>query len=221
MTLYDTSNALMCKAFPISLRGPARMQYNRLRPASIATFDQLAREFELNFLASVRPKPSATLLLGLSQKDDEPLSHFVTHFATKIRGLPDTHPSLIMQVFLMGLRPSRFFWSLVERPPTAIPEMLQHANQYVAVEALMAGKSKEHKRLLRKRIDQPDAPPPRLLLLPLNSSRMKIFLQIKEKGLLKAPNPMRAPCELRDRLKYCWFHRDYGHDTKECRDLKD
>ena len=31
---------------------------------------------------------------------------------------------------------------------------------------------------------------------------------------------MKAPHELRDRSKYRWFHHDYEHDTKECRDLK-
>ena len=208
------------------------MWYSRLRLASIASFDQLAKEFELNFLASVRPESSVALLLGLRQKDDEPLSHFVTRFATEIRGLPDAHPSLIMQAFLIGLRPSRFFWSLVERSSTSIPEMLQLANQYVATEALMTGKREEHKRLRaestrgqalaspRRTIDRPDAPLPRTPLPPLNSSRTEIFLQIREKGLLKAPNLMKAPRELRDRSKYCRFHCDYGHDTEECRDLK-
>ncbi|RWV83798.1 hypothetical protein GW17_00054548 [Ensete ventricosum] len=42
----------------------------------------------------------------------------------------------------------------------------------------------------------------------------------REKGLLKAPNPIRTRFKEDDHGHYCRFHRDYGHDTKECYDLK-
>ncbi|RWV77491.1 hypothetical protein GW17_00061666 [Ensete ventricosum] len=61
---------------------------------------------------------------------------------------------------------------------------------------------------------------PRLPNTPLSSTRTKIFLQIREKGVLKAPNPMRTRPEEHDRGCYYHFHRDYGHDTEECYDLK-
>ncbi|RZR97468.1 hypothetical protein BHM03_00026652, partial [Ensete ventricosum] len=74
MALYDTSDALMCRTFPMTLRGPARMWYSRIKPSSISSFNQFVKEFELNFIVSSCPRPTAASLLGLTQGNDEPLA---------------------------------------------------------------------------------------------------------------------------------------------------
>lgn len=73
-----TKDALMYCMFPTTLRGLAWEWYSRLKPLSISSFAQLAKEFELYFLANVCPKLSMMVLLRPRQMEDEPISHFVT-----------------------------------------------------------------------------------------------------------------------------------------------
>ncbi|RWW12221.1 hypothetical protein GW17_00024120 [Ensete ventricosum] len=113
--------------------------------------------------------------------------------------------------------------------PSRIPSL---ANQYVAVESLVARKREDQKRprpelsrgqpsgLPRRRTDRPELPPLRPPPVPLNSTRTEIFLRVWEKGLLRAPNSIKMHKEGRDRRRYYRFHRDYRHDTKECHDLR-
>ena len=39
-------------------------------------------------------------------------------------------------------------------------------------------------------------------------------------NLLKKLSKLKSPPEKRDRLKYCRYHKDHGHNTKDCSRLK-
>ncbi|XP_030940301.1 uncharacterized protein LOC115965269 [Quercus lobata] len=45
-------------------------------------------------------------------------------------------------------------------------------------------------------------------------------MQIKDDPSLKWPEKMKGNPNKRNKNKYCHFHRDHGHDTDECYDLK-
>ena len=49
----------------------------------------------------------------------------------------------------------------------------------------------------------------------------KIFTQIKDEDYLTWPRPLHSSPNVRDKNKYCRFHKDHGHNTEDCRDLKE
>ena len=47
----------------------------------------------------------------------------------------------------------------------------------------------------------------------------RILPRIRDLGLLREPQPMRIPMEMRDSGMYCEFHREVGHTTARCKNL--
>ena len=54
----------------------------------------------------------------------------------------------------------------------------------------------------------------------LNAPLDQVLMQIKNDPSMKWPEKMKGDPNKRNKNKYCRFHRDYGHDTDECYDLK-
>ena len=55
---------------------------------------------------------------------------------------------------------------------------------------------------------------------PLNVPLEQVLMQIKDDPSLKWPEKIKGDPNKCNRNKYCRFHKDYGHDTDECFDLK-
>ena len=49
----------------------------------------------------------------------------------------------------------------------------------------------------------------------------KILVQIKDEHYLKWPRSLHSSPNVQDKKKYCWFHKDHGHCTEDCWDLKE
>ena len=55
---------------------------------------------------------------------------------------------------------------------------------------------------------------------PLNTPIDQVLMHIKDEGALTFPGKRKGDPSKRSRDKYCRFHRDHGHDTFKCYDLK-
>ena len=54
----------------------------------------------------------------------------------------------------------------------------------------------------------------------MNIPLEQVLMQIKDNPSLKWPEKMKGDPNKHNRNKYCRFHKDHGHDTDECFDLK-
>ena len=134
-----------------------------------------------------------------------------------------------------------FVASLAKNPPKIMAEALLKAQKYMnAEEALVAidgadktkKKDREDDRRGQKR-DRADRrndegnkrreeKNPRLgrftpLVMPVD----QILTEIRDEPSLKWPRPLHSSPNVRDKRKYCRFHKDHGHYTEDCRDLKE
>ena len=65
MHLKGVPDEIMCRAFPTTLRGVARIWFSRLTPNSINTFKELSAQFTSHFIGGHRYKKSTACLISI------------------------------------------------------------------------------------------------------------------------------------------------------------
>ena len=163
-------------------------------------------------------------------------------FTRKTLEVDEADNKVQLMTFKAGLRSRDLVASLAKNPPKTMVEMLIEAQKYMnAKDAVVAIRDiekpgdkerKEDERRGQKR----DLPDHRLtdvnkrkddkgtrsvkftpLVMPID----KILMEIKDEHYLKWPRPLHLSPHIRDKNKYCRFHKDHGYYTKDCWDLKE
>ena len=132
--------------------------------------------------------------------------------------------------------------SLAKNPPKMMAEMLLKVKKYMNVEDALAAirdvempgdkgrKDDDRRGQKRERLDRRTSDkgkrkdnriPRTVKSTPLIMPVDKILTQIKDEHYLKWPRPLHSSPNVRDKNKYCRFHKDHGHYTENCRDLKE
>ena len=80
MHLQGVVDEIMCRAFPTTLKSPARIWFSRLTPNSISTFKELSTQFASHFIRGYRYKKFTTCLMSIKQWEDETLRSYIVRF---------------------------------------------------------------------------------------------------------------------------------------------
>ena len=150
---------------------------------------------------------------------------------------------LLLTAFHNGVNSDLFIHKLYEKEPQSMAELVHSAQNFMnAEDAIIAKKRKRSERIEgnpsrhseqgphpkkgwteeRKDRDNKKLGPStrNQQYAPLNVPLEQVLMQIKDDPSLKWPEKIKGDPNKCNRNKYCRFHKDYGHDTDECFDLK-
>ena len=239
MHLQGVPNEIMCRAFPTTLKGVARIWFSRLTPNLISTFEELSAQFTSHFIGGHRYKKSTACLMSIKQREDETLRSYITRFNKEAFSIDEADDKILVAAFTNGLRKGKFLFSLYKNDPKTMSEVLYRATKYMnAKDVLLAREDKPRKRekledacqdqgrkkpRMGDRRDERRSKPPGgrfTSLTPLNAPLDQVLMQIKDERALTFLGKLKSNPTKRSRNKYCRFHRDHDHDTADCYDLK-
>ena len=80
MELHGYQDPIRCRAFSITLKGPALAWFNRLSPSSISSFTELSIAFVSHFIGARTYKKPSYHLLTIKQSSQESMRSYVQRF---------------------------------------------------------------------------------------------------------------------------------------------
>ena len=190
-----------------------------------------------------RHKRSSSGLLTIEQGENENLRSFITCFNRESLSVDEVDDKLLLAAFHNGVNSDLFIHKLYEKESQSMAELVYSAQNFMnAEDAIIAKKRKRSKRIegnpshhseqgprpkkgwTEERKDRDNKKPGpsawNQQYTPLNVPLKQVLMQIKDDPSLKWPEKMKGNPNKRNRNKYYRFHRDHGHDTDECFDLK-
>ena len=103
MHLQGVADEIMCKAFPTTLKRPARVWFSRLTPNSISTFKELSTRFASHFIGGHRYKKFITCLMSIKQREDETLKSYIARFNKEALLIDEVDDKILVATFTNGL----------------------------------------------------------------------------------------------------------------------
>ncbi|XP_010677758.1 uncharacterized protein LOC104893360 [Beta vulgaris subsp. vulgaris] len=249
MLLYTDTDSVWCKVFPSTLTGLGQTWFKSTPPATVFYFCQLTSMFVTQFVSNKRREKTTGELMSVKQGETESLRDYVGRFNAEAVTIPTLQQEVAVLALMTGLKEGTPFRNYLGRKKlTSLTEVLGKANDYIRREefdkasnakrpaAEEKDKEKDRKEDKYRKDKKSDTsnrreesisvkkgheglPDKYHNYTPLTTSRAQIYELHKDDDKWRRPRKMFY--KGRDKSKWCEFHRDYGHITEDCKDLKD
>ena len=117
----------MCRAFPTTLKGLARVWFSKIPTNSVSSFEELSKLFVNNFIGGQRYKRSSSSLLTIEQGENESLQSFITRFNREALMVDEMDDKLLLAAFHNGINSDLFIHNLYKQKPQTMVEFVHSA----------------------------------------------------------------------------------------------
>ena len=157
MELHGYQDPIRCRAFAITLKGPALAWFNRLLPSSVSSFKELSIAFVSYFNGARTYRKPSYHLLTIKQSPQESFRSYVQRFNAESLKVDVQDEKFAVTAFITGLgvQSKDLMFSISKNPQANMVEVLAKAEKYInGEEALTSkrGSSSTHKE--KSRIDK-------------------------------------------------------------------
>ena len=103
MELHGYQDPVRCRAFAITLKGPALAWFNRLPPSSISSFRKLSIAFVSHFIGARTYRKPSYHLLTIKQSSQESRRFYVQRFNAESLKVDILDEKFVITAFIAGL----------------------------------------------------------------------------------------------------------------------
>ncbi|XP_074327063.1 uncharacterized protein LOC141665004 [Apium graveolens] len=198
MDVYQVPDLARCRLLAATFREGAQQWFQKLGPGVITSWEKMKTLFLTQFQDAVKYTPPVTTLANMKQKEGESLTSYFKRFnaeSTMVRGATDETLKILL---IAGLCVGTDFWKHLQgKDPISLADVLAQAEFFKAIEQSLAETKKNDNTHNSKG----------------RAKRINRFVSPDYQRNAQSPN--------RGQEKYYDYHESTGHDTHECRHLKD
>ena len=142
MELHWYQDSIRCRAFSITLKGPALAWFNRLPPSSISSFKELSIAFVSHFIGARTYRKPSFHLLTIKQGSQEILRSYVQRFNAESLKVDIRDEKFAITTFIagLGIQSKDLMFSISKNPQASMAEVFAKAEKYINGEEALISK---------------------------------------------------------------------------------